>query len=217
MKKRILVVDDEWAILELLKFKLVREGYEVMTARNEREFWDQALSSNPDLVILDICLGSCIGTDSYQSLLEFGFNPKTPVIFISSLAGEGTVPKPVSKSTKFSLFGKPFQFKGFMLEVKRLLEETFAESEPNILHYDAENRIEAFHHENQKGGITMKLLKRITLLAIALSVYMIPSVVTFALTESSTFKEALESSTPVEEDVADLKDLKRKVAEQVDR
>ena len=84
-KKKILIVDDEWAILELLKFKLARLGYAVITAGTEKEFWKRAFAEKPDLVILDIWLKNKLGTDIYENMLQFGFNPKTPVIFISAL------------------------------------------------------------------------------------------------------------------------------------
>ena len=50
---RILVVDDEPDILEIIEFNLQAQGYEVITAKNGDEAFEKAKKSLPDLVILD--------------------------------------------------------------------------------------------------------------------------------------------------------------------
>src|SRR5437868_7284951 len=116
MKRKILVVDDEWAILELLRIKLEKKGFDVITARNEKEFFEQVFKSRPDLIILDIWLGNeGGGTKLYDQALDGGLDPEVPVIFISALVEEGAPPKRASKGGRFALYGKPFDF-NLMLE-----------------------------------------------------------------------------------------------------
>jgi len=116
MKRKILVVDDEWAILELLRIKLTKKGFDVSTARNEKEFFERAFKDKPDLIILDIWLGNeGGGTKLYDEALDDGFDPEVPVIFMSALVEEGTPPKRASKGGRFALYGKPFDF-NLMLE-----------------------------------------------------------------------------------------------------
>ena len=55
-KQKILIVDDEPDILEILDYNLRREGYEVVTANNGEEGLRQAERENPDLIILDIMM-----------------------------------------------------------------------------------------------------------------------------------------------------------------
>lgn len=124
MKKRILVVDDEWAILELLKFKLLKRGYHVVTAKDENEFCEQAMAQRFDLIILDIWLRDKIGTDVYHHLLGAGLDPEIPVIFITALMEEGHTPARAGEGRKFALYGKPFNFEEFMEEVKRLVHNS---------------------------------------------------------------------------------------------
>ena len=50
--KKILVVDDERPISDIIKFNLTKEGYEVVTAFDGREALEQFEAENPDLVIL---------------------------------------------------------------------------------------------------------------------------------------------------------------------
>ncbi len=114
--KKILVVDDEWAILELLRIKLTKKGFDVITASNEKEFFEQVFENKPDLIILDIWLGNeGGGTKLYDVALDGGLDPDVPVIFMSALVEEGTPPKRASKGGRFALYGKPFDF-NFLLE-----------------------------------------------------------------------------------------------------
>lgn len=120
MKKRILVVDDDWAILELLKFRLSHRGFEVVTAENEQEFWDQALGKKPHLIILDIWLQDKIGTQVYQRLLEAGLDQEIPVIFITALIEEQQQTR-ASHGGRYALYSKPFDFEALMKEIQGLL------------------------------------------------------------------------------------------------
>ena len=54
--KKILVVDDERPISDIIKFNLTKEGYEVVTAFDGREALEQFEAKKPDLVILDLML-----------------------------------------------------------------------------------------------------------------------------------------------------------------
>ncbi|MBP1646952.1 MAG: response regulator, partial [Bacteroidetes bacterium] len=55
MSKRVMVVDDEADIVELIRYNLTNEGYEVITARNGREALEKA-ALLPDLIILDLMM-----------------------------------------------------------------------------------------------------------------------------------------------------------------
>lgn len=111
MKRKILVVDDEPGILELIRIKLTKKGFDVSTAKDEHEFFEQAFRNKPDLIILDIWLGNeGGGTRLYDEVLDGGFDPAVPVIFMSALVEEGKPPKRASVGGKFALYGKPFDF-----------------------------------------------------------------------------------------------------------
>ena len=55
MNEKILVVDDEAAIVDLIKMELDFEGYQVETAYDGQEAIEKAQSFEPDLIVLDIC------------------------------------------------------------------------------------------------------------------------------------------------------------------
>ena len=68
---RILVVDDEAALVELVRSYLKREQYEVLTAGDGRTALDLARSSQPDLVVLDVMLPELDGIEVCRQLRQF--------------------------------------------------------------------------------------------------------------------------------------------------
>ncbi len=54
--KTVLIVDDEQAIIDVLKFNLVKEGYEILEAKDGQTGLEMALQEKPDLIMLDIML-----------------------------------------------------------------------------------------------------------------------------------------------------------------
>lgn len=87
MKKRILVVDDERDIVELLRYNLVREGYDVVTAYNGKEALDKA-STPPDLVILDVMMPVLDGFETCKKLKADPRTAAVPVVFLTASSSE---------------------------------------------------------------------------------------------------------------------------------
>lgn len=77
--QRVLVVDDEEPILELLKYNLEKEGYDVRTASNGVEAVDVAKKFIPDLVLLDIMMPKMDGVEACRILRS---TPELKNIFI---------------------------------------------------------------------------------------------------------------------------------------
>ena len=88
--KKILIADDEPDILEIIKFNLQTEGYEVLTAKNGDEAIDQARKYLPDLIILDIMMPGKNGIDVCNILRMQPAFKETLIIFLSALSDEGT-------------------------------------------------------------------------------------------------------------------------------
>ncbi len=68
---RILVVDDETALVELVRSYLEREQYEVLTAGDGRAALDLARAAHPDLVVLDVMLPILDGIEVCRQLRQF--------------------------------------------------------------------------------------------------------------------------------------------------
>jgi two-component system alkaline phosphatase synthesis response regulator PhoP len=88
--KKILIADDEPDILEILKYNLQGEGYEVYTAKNGTEAIEVAKKTLPDLIILDIMMPGKNGIEVCNILrLQPAFK-ETLIIFLTALSDETT-------------------------------------------------------------------------------------------------------------------------------
>lgn len=88
MTVKILVIDDEEDLCDILKFNLSREGYEVDTANSAEEALQMDLSQY-QLFIVDIMMGELSGYDFAKRVLAEGSPAElTPIIFCSALNGE---------------------------------------------------------------------------------------------------------------------------------
>lgn len=117
---RLLVVDDEEAILEFVSFNLRKEGYEVTTARDGDEALALAAAQPFDLVILDIMLP---GTDGFEVCRRLRAKGEVPVLFLSARDTE------LDKVVGLEIGGddylaKPFGIRELQARVKALLRRS---------------------------------------------------------------------------------------------
>ncbi len=110
VKKRILVVDDEVAILKILDVKLRLAGYDVVTARDGMEALDIIQTAKPDVILLDIIMP---GMDGFQVLERMMALAPLPVIALSA--------RPDNSERAMALGARAFVSKPF--DVDRLLVE----------------------------------------------------------------------------------------------
>lgn len=85
-KGKILVVDDEVNITQILEFSIGAEGYEVISAQNGEEAIDKARREQPDLIILDIMMPII---DGYEACRILKANPLTKNIPVVLLTAKG--------------------------------------------------------------------------------------------------------------------------------
>ena len=81
---RVLVVDDERDVVELVKFLLERDGHKVIEAYNGREALEKAYAELPDLIILDIMMPEMDGYTVNARLTETESTKKIPVIILTA-------------------------------------------------------------------------------------------------------------------------------------
>lgn len=82
---KILVVDDEKAIVDILKFNLEREGFEVVTAGDGEEGIDKYRVEQPDLILLDIMMPKVDGLQACKTIRQ---ESNVPIIMITARAEE---------------------------------------------------------------------------------------------------------------------------------
>ena len=115
MGKRVLVVDDESNIVDILKFNLEREGYEVICAYDGGEALEKARSEAPDLILLDVMLPVM---DGFGVLGEIRKNDKlTPVIMLTAREEERDKVLGLDSGADDYL-AKPFSVRELMARVK---------------------------------------------------------------------------------------------------
>ncbi len=84
MAKKILIVEDEEELLDLLEKRLSQEGYEVATAKDGKEGLAKIKEMNPDLVLLDIVMPVMDGFEVMEAMNKDEEMKKIPIIIISN-------------------------------------------------------------------------------------------------------------------------------------
>jgi CheY-like chemotaxis protein len=120
-KKKVLVVDDEENILELMGAVLEGAGYEVVTADSGEECLEKLKTLKPDLVLLDMMMPGMSGREACEKIRN---NPKTKglkVAFVTvakfSEVGKGTL----SKMNVADYITKPFENADLIRRVKKII------------------------------------------------------------------------------------------------
>ena len=123
---RILVVDDEQDLLEILKFNLETEGYEVMTATSAEDALQLDIASF-DLLLLDVMMGGMSGFAMARQLKDNPATAQVPIIFLTARDTENDT------VTGFNLgaddyISKPFSLREVMVRVRAVLRRTAREN-----------------------------------------------------------------------------------------
>ena len=116
--KRILIVEDDLAILQLVRERLSRVGYQTHTARNGLEAISQLLALKPDAMVLDINMPEMDGFAVLQNLKAHDL--MLPVLVLTARHAADDVRKAVMLGAKDYLT-KPFTEVQLLARVQRLL------------------------------------------------------------------------------------------------
>ena len=126
-KYRVMVVDDEESLCEILKFNLEKEGYEVLTANSAEEALTMDLGSL-DLMILDIMMGELSGFNLAAILRKRSETQTLPIIFCSALDSESDKIKGLDIGGD-DYISKPFSVAEVMARVRSLLRRSARRTE----------------------------------------------------------------------------------------
>lgn len=166
-KEKILIVDDEEHIIELLKFNLLNAGYEVLTANNGIDAVKIAKAEKPNLLLLDLMLPGIDGFDVCKEIKRNNEMKNTSIIMLTAKGEE------LDKILGLELgaddyITKPFSVRELLARVKAVLRRTnsFNEIEEEI--YDSQNlKVDFERHEVYVNGEKVDLtLKEFELLQI---------------------------------------------------
>lgn len=155
----VLVVDDEQAIADIIKFNLEREGYEVLTAKDGRDALNTLEENSVNLVLLDVMMPEM---DGFTCLKEIRKDSKVPVIMLT--AKEEEVDKVLGLELGADDYVvKPFSMRELIARVKANLRRREFENEENR---EAESitagdlLIDLNKYEVQKNGKVLDLTLR---------------------------------------------------------
>jgi two-component system OmpR family response regulator len=120
---KILVVDDDANLREVVCFALAKAGYATCTASNGREALERYAAERPDLVVLDILMPEMDGTEVCRALRAEARGRATPIVFLSSKDDE------VDRIVGLELGGddylaKPFSPRELAARVRAILRRT---------------------------------------------------------------------------------------------
>lgn len=135
-KYRILVVDDEQDLCEILKFNLETEGYVVETANSAEEAMTMDISSF-NLLLLDVMMGEMSGFAMAKKLKENPMTANIPIIFLTARDTENDT------VTGFNLgaddyISKPFSIREVLVRIRAVIrrtKESDDSTEPKTLKY----------------------------------------------------------------------------------
>ena len=90
-KPKILVIEDEADILEVISYNLEREGHKVISCRNGEQGLSRIRTDNPDLVILDLMLPGMDGVEVCRQVKSDPVTRAIPVIMVTAKAEESDI------------------------------------------------------------------------------------------------------------------------------
>lgn len=121
IKPRLLAIDDEPDVIEFLKRRLERSGYEVITAGDGAEGLQSAMTNKPDLILLDILMPKMDGLTVLRKLRAEDSTCRIPVILITAKGEMGSIFE-AKKYGATDYIIKPFQWSELLKFIKRYLK-----------------------------------------------------------------------------------------------
>jgi len=124
--KKILVVDDDPQIVDLIEIRLKANNYKVITSSDGDDAILKIQKEQPDLVIMDIMMPHMSGGDAVRFLMKDSKTKDTPIIFLTAL----TADLPYEEDHKsiinvdghyFPAIPKPFKPEKLLLEIKKII------------------------------------------------------------------------------------------------
>lgn len=158
--KKVLIIEDEKSISDIVKFNLVKEGFEVDTAFDGASGLSKALETNPDLVLLDVMLPVM---DGFQVCKRIREESVVPIVMLT--AKEEEVDKVLGLELGADDYiTKPFGMRELIARIKANIRRTETSTGSND---DAANvqdfgnlEIDMNRYEARKGGAALELTLR---------------------------------------------------------
>jgi len=154
MKTRILIVEDEPAMVAGLRDNFEYEGYDVISAADGVQGLDRALAEHPDLVVLDVMMPRMSGLDVCKQLKAK--RPSLPIIMLTARGQE------IDKVVGLELGAddyvtKPFSIRELMARVKAVLRRVSPPSTPPEVYRFSDVEVNVRSNEVRRAGEPVEL------------------------------------------------------------
>ena len=128
--ERILVVEDDKNILELLQYNLSREGYRIIPARTGEEALRETRENSPDLVILDLMLPGIDGLEVCRTLKQGETTRYTPILMLTAKGEDSDIILGLELGAEDYMV-KPFSPKVLVARIRTILRRSRALPDKN--------------------------------------------------------------------------------------
>lgn len=161
MNEKVLIVDDEKPISDIVKFNLLKEGYQVTTAFDGEEALRKVFDQDPDLILLDVMLPKM---DGFQVCRKIREKLNTPIIMLT--AKEEEVDKVLGLELGADDYiTKPFGMRELMARVKANLRRVAIDvqrddGEKDSVILSDHLKIDIDRYEVKKGDVVIELTLR---------------------------------------------------------
>jgi DNA-binding response OmpR family regulator len=119
-KRKILIVEDEGLLRELMAEKLQLEGFDTIEAADGDEGLNVALKEHPDLIVLDLLMPKMGGMEVLRRLREDDYGRSIPVIIVSNLSGKEDITEGAEKGAVEYLIKANFSLDEIVDKIKEM-------------------------------------------------------------------------------------------------
>lgn len=120
-KKKILIVEDDLMLLNVLAEKLVKDGFEVFKAKDGEEGLTECFSKQPDLILLDVIMPKMDGVTMLKKLREEEKFVATPVILLTNVGYGPQIDEAIKHGVQDFLVKANWRLEDVVAKVKQKL------------------------------------------------------------------------------------------------
>ena len=129
MSHRVLIVDDELCVVVPLQLKFSKAGYDVTTAMDGDEAWEEIQKQPPDLLISDVLMPNMDGYELVERIRSYPPTSDLPVVFLTATAVEQKTREWAAEKNVAEVISKPYSVKNVLRTAQRLLERAGVSAE----------------------------------------------------------------------------------------
>ncbi len=121
MPSRILIIDDEAHVVELMELAVEKEEFQIISACDGQGGLKKAVSEKPDIILLDVNLPDISGLEVCKQLKSKEVTRNIPILFLSALSQEQDIQQGMAAGA-LAYVTKPFKVKPFLRQLRQIVK-----------------------------------------------------------------------------------------------